>query len=71
MSADHIARTALLLLCWPLLIGCEETMDSRFSPALFPQKFEQYKATPHYRALATGYIDRRNRIFLLLLVMGP
>jgi hypothetical protein len=30
---------------------------------LFPQRFEEYKATSHYRALAIGYIDRWERVF--------
>jgi hypothetical protein len=40
-------------------------MDSGFSHDLFSLKFEEYKEMPHYRALATGYVDRWNSIFFV------
>jgi hypothetical protein len=65
MSADNLSRIGLSLLLLSLLVGCEQSIESRFSPALFPQKFEEYKEMPHYRALATGYVDRWNSIFFV------
>ncbi len=70
MTPNYLVRCILLLSFLSLLVGCEQTTDVRSSWPLFPLRFAEYKATPHYHALALGYIDREETIFFTVYGSG-